>query len=103
MEISSYKWSMVKQKTNFYQQILDHIPALVYINTYTEPDNPQSLINEWSNRYTYEFFGYSKEEIASMGYSFFLEILHPDDLNLIKTTVNASTPQQEGTEYAFLQ
>jgi DNA-binding CsgD family transcriptional regulator len=102
MEIPSFKTSVLQQRTGFYEQILDRIPALVYINTYTEPGNPQSLINEWSNRFANEFIGYSKEEVVAMGYSFFTTIMHPDDLEIIKTTFGAIVPQQPGSVFTFL-
>lgn len=69
--------------TLFYEKVLNEIPAVVYINTFTEPGNPKSLINSWSNRYALNFIGYSQQEINEMGFSFFTNVLHPDDLELI--------------------
>jgi hypothetical protein len=60
-----------RDSIDFYKQILDHVPAIVYINTFTEQGNPFSLINIWSNRFTQEFVGYSQKEIHELGFSFF--------------------------------
>lgn len=103
MEKPSFKLSVLQHKTDFYEQVLDNIPALVYINTYTEPGNPQSLINKWSNKYAQEFIGFSKDEIDELGFAFFTQIMHPDDLEIIKTKFGATIPQQSGSEYTFLQ
>lgn len=107
MEIDSLplKSVLLHDSIDFYKQILDHIPVLIYINTFTEQGNPYSLVNIWSNRFAKEFIGYSQKEIDELGFSFFEEVLHPDDLEIITSSkvLNVSVAQQPGIVYTVLQ
>jgi len=107
MEIDSLipKSILLHDSIDFYKQILDHIPAIVYINTFTEQGNPYSLVNIWSNRFAREFIGYSQKEIEELGFSFFMEVLHPDDLEIITSTkvLDVSVAQAPGTIYTVLK
>jgi DNA-binding CsgD family transcriptional regulator len=103
MENPSCELATLLQKIDFYENVLNQLPALVSVNTYTEPGNPRSLINEWSNRFATEFIGYSQKEITEMGVSFFTETIHPDDLEIIKTKTIPAMPQQPGSVFTFLQ
>jgi len=107
MEIdsSTQKFVLLHDSIDFYKQILDHIPAIIYINTFTEQGNPYSLVNAWSNRFAKEFMGYSHEEVEKLGFSFFEEVLHPDDLEIITSpkVLDVSVAQQPGIVYTVLQ
>ena len=88
MEIdrSTQKSVFLNDSIDFYKHILDYIPAIVYINTFTEQGNPYSLVNIWSNRFAQQFIGYSQEEMVELGFSFFEDVLHPDDLEIITSS-----------------
>lgn len=88
----------------FYKQILDSVPIIVYINTFIEPGNPHSLVNVWSNRFAKEFIGYTQEEIDQLGFSFFKEVIHPEDMEIIisNSVLDASVVQQSGIVYNIL-
>jgi len=107
MEIdnSTQKSVLLQDSIDFYEQILDQIPAIVYINTYTEKGNPYSLVNVWSNRFAKEFTGYSQEEVEKLGFSFFKEVLHPEDLEIITSSkvLDISVAQPPEIVYTFLQ
>lgn len=107
MEIDSLspKPFLLHDSIDFHQQILDQIPALIYINIFTEQGNPYSLVNAWSNRFAREFIGYSQKEIDEMGFSFFEEVLHPEDLEIITSSkvIDASVAQPPGIVYSALQ
>jgi DNA-binding CsgD family transcriptional regulator len=72
------------------RNILDNIPALVYINELERPDDPTSLKNIYLNRFGHDMIGYTRKEINEMGSQFFSKIIHPDDMEIIPTTVVAS-------------
>jgi len=74
----------------FLRNVLDNIPALVYINELERPGDPSSIKNVYLNRFGHNFIGYTREEIDEMGSSFFSAIIHPDDMEVIPTTVEAS-------------
>ena len=98
------KFVLLQETINFYEQILDYIPALIFINTFTEQGNPCSLINKWSNRTAKEFIRYSQKEIDELGFSFFQEVLHPDDLEIITSSnvLDISVAQQPEIVYTGL-
>jgi DNA-binding CsgD family transcriptional regulator len=90
------------QSHNFFERILDQVPAIVYINEFTKEGDPTSLRNVWSNHYAHEFIGYSQEEITGMGFDFFIRTLHPDDLEIISKTVDLSFANPQEVVYKFI-
>lgn len=107
MEKSSLSQQLVlmQKKIDFYEKILDNTPHPIYFNTYTEPGNPYSLVNKWSNRCAQKFIGYSQAEIDELGFSFFKKVLHPDDLEIITTNKVQEITNTQSPEiiYTFLQ
>ena len=107
MEIDSFtqKFVSMPESIDFYKQILDHVPSIVYINTYTEQGNPYSLVNVWSNHFAKMFIGYTQLEIERLGFSFFTEVLHPEDMEIItsNSVLDVSVVQQSGIVYTILQ
>lgn len=85
----------LREKIRFYEMIFDRTPALIYINTITEPGNPHSVVNTWNNLFARTVMGYSSEEIEAMGSGFFREVIHPDDIEVIKTSIE-TLPGLEG-------
>ena len=71
----------------FLQNILDQLPAVVYINELQIPGDPLSCRNVWTNKTGLDLLGYSQEEITLMGYQFYHEIVHPDDLEVLPVTM----------------
>ena len=71
----------------FLQNILDQLPAVVYINELQIPGDPLSCRNVWTNKTGLDLLGYSQEEITLMGYRFYHEIVHPDDLEVLPVTM----------------
>jgi DNA-binding CsgD family transcriptional regulator len=85
--------AQTEEKLAFYQKIMDNLPAVVYINEFKMQGNLSSFRNVWSNRFAQEFIGYSQDEVDILGFRFFENDLHPDDLEIIKTsTESLSTP-----------
>lgn len=67
----------------FFQNIFDLLPAVVYINELQKPGDPLSCRNIWTNKTGLDAVGYSQEEVTLMGYGYFQEIIHPDDLEIL--------------------
>jgi PAS domain S-box-containing protein len=59
------------------QKILDCSPNLIYIY------DLQGKRNVYANRETFDFLGYTPEQVKSMGSELFANILHPDDAELV--------------------
>jgi PAS domain S-box-containing protein len=55
----------------------------VNVNELEVPDDPGSSYSLWSNQPVYDFMGYSKEEINDLGFSYFIESMHPEDIALV--------------------
>lgn len=72
----------------FLQTVLDKLPAIVYINELQKPGDPFSCRNVWTNKTGLDLLGYSQKEITEMGYRFYKEIMHPDDLEMVPVTVS---------------
>jgi len=83
----------IQREFTFLQSILDQLPAVVYINELQKPGDPLSCRNVWTNKTGLDLVGYTQEEVTQMGYRYFQQVLHPDDLELL------SIPNEK--QYAF--
>jgi DNA-binding CsgD family transcriptional regulator len=90
------------QKTNFYEQVLNNVPALLYLNTYTQPGNPESLVNLWCNHTAQQFVGCSQQEIDQKGNAIFFDVLHPDDREIVRTIMNELAQHPLGHVYSYV-
>jgi len=81
------------EELEFLRNVINNIPALVYINELERKGDPGSVKNVYLNQFGHNMIGYSREEIDKMGSSFFSEIIHPDDMEVIPITVEASYHQ----------
>lgn len=71
------------EEIQFLRQILDTMPVMITINQIDDFDDPTSHFSLWSNKLADEFLGYSREEILELGFKYFLETMHPDELEYI--------------------
>jgi PAS domain S-box-containing protein len=76
------------EEIQFLRKILDTLPVLININQIEDISDPSANFSLWSNKQTLDFMGYSREEIEEMGFSYFLETMHPDDLQIIGDSLN---------------
>lgn len=88
---------------DFYKAVLDHVPAFIYINEFSEPANYQSMRMTWLNKSGEDFIGCSKEDAFKMGFELYHTILHPDDLEIIKYTTDAAMSVPTGSQYIGMQ
>lgn len=92
--------SLPKLDTNtleFYKKTLDNLPALVYVNELQYPEDPASMRNVYLNQYGHDYIGYSRKEINDLGVTFFEQIIHPDDLEIIPETIQAENEKTKTT------
>ncbi|MEI6753295.1 MAG: LuxR C-terminal-related transcriptional regulator [Paludibacter sp.] len=92
----------LNEELKFFKNILDNVPALVYINELERPNDPGSLKNVYMNQYGLELIGYSRVEIDWMGYRFYEEVIHPDDMEIIPQTYEASN-SNTAKSFVFMQ
>lgn len=96
------KINLTQREPINYEEILNKVPAIIYLNEYTKRGDPKSLRNVWRNQYAQDFIGYTQEEIAKMGFDFFVKTLHPDDLEIISKTIELSLSHQPGQVFTFM-
>jgi DNA-binding CsgD family transcriptional regulator len=56
---------------------------MITINQIDDLDDPSSHFSLWSNKLADDFLGYTREEILELGFKYFLETMHPDEVALI--------------------
>jgi DNA-binding CsgD family transcriptional regulator len=78
-----------ESELSFFQKTIDSLPAIVYINELERPGDPASLKNLFLNQLARSFLNLSQEEISGMGSRFFEGVIHPDDLEIVPTTIKA--------------
>ena len=94
---------IVKQdELEFLRNVIDNMPALVYINELERPNDPTSLKNIYLNQYGLDLIGYTREEIDTMGYRFYEEVIHPEDMEIIPETYEASN-SNIAESFVFMQ
>lgn len=73
--------AQLKQRIAELEDILDKIPASIYINQIEEIGDMESGKNIWSNQYAKDFagLGYPQEEVTAMGARYIEAVMHPDD------------------------
>lgn len=71
----------------FLRNLIEKAPVFMSINQLDDPADPLTNHNAWMNRFAREFIGYQQEEIESLGLQFFLETMHPDDLEIISDAI----------------
>lgn len=84
--------------TGFIISAFQHLPVCVSINQMDDLDDPQTNHNIWANKSVYDFIGYTREEIDQMGMAYFLETMHPDDLQIISSALSKF---EEGNDKLF--
>lgn len=84
--------------TGFIISAFQHLPVCVSINQMDDLDDPQTNHNIWANKSVYDFIGYTREEIDQMGMAYFLETMHPDDLQTISSALSKF---EEGNDKPF--
>ena len=77
--------------------ILQQAPAIIYLY------DIQRNTNVYANRSLSDFLGYSPEDVQSMGESFLLETIHPNDLNRILAHHSEVLPAMKDGETISLQ
>lgn len=77
----------VEEELEFLKKVLDSIPSIININQIDDLSDPAQSANIWSNRQLLDFMGYTREEIDDMGFKFFRETMHPDDIELITSAL----------------
>lgn len=83
------------ERKHFIQQIAATVPDLIYIYDMKEHRNI------YSNREIGEVIGYSMDEILSMGSTFMLHTMHPDDVTRFPDHVQKLSQTGEGDSLEF--
>lgn len=92
----------LQAKVEFYEEILDKIPALVYINEVDETGSPNSFRNVWMNKRAMDFLGHTQEEITQMGANFVNNYIHQDDQIVIPRSVDLHFGKVSESFYTFI-
>jgi len=70
------------------EDILNTIPASLYINQIDTIDDMTTGKNIWLNKFALDDIGYTPEEIDSMGFAFIETVMHPEDVTIAKDSIN---------------
>jgi DNA-binding CsgD family transcriptional regulator len=89
----------LKGRVTELENILDQIPASVYINQIDTIGDMQTGKNIWSNKYGLDIVGYTQEQATRMGYAYFTAISHPDDASTGEDSINKLKEMLPGEIY----
>lgn len=90
------------KEIEFLRNILDNLPAVVYINELGKPGDIFSLRNIWMNKRCLEIFNRTQEEITNMGHLFVNGVIHPDDMEIVPTSIKVVYNFVEETILVFM-
>ncbi|MBK9388857.1 MAG: PAS domain-containing protein [Bacteroidetes bacterium] len=78
----------LQERLSFYEELLDKLPGLIYINEVGKAGVENSMRNVYLNKYAIEITGYNREEADLLGPEYFRKVLHPDDYEVINQSVD---------------
>jgi DNA-binding CsgD family transcriptional regulator len=87
---------------SFYKQILDRIPAIVYVNQIDDLNDFTTSKNIYLSPLALNHLTFNREEIDKMGHEFFFKIMHPDDFKVGPDSINY-LDMKEGDSYGGFQ
>lgn len=93
----------LKERVAELEEILDNVPAALYINQIETIGDMSSGGNIYTNSYAKNYVGYTQEEITAMGHSYLENIMHPEDLNEGEKSIFYLKDKPQGTFYSGLQ
>jgi len=76
------------KEPDFYRMIANSLPVVVYLNEMNRNGDPLTCRNVWTNQFGLDCIGYTQKEVWALGYDYFKAIVHPDDLNIVPTSLN---------------
>jgi len=89
----------LKEKLFNLQTLIDNTPALIYINEIEDSKNINTSQCTWSNQYGYNIMGYAQEEVNELGFDYYRETMHPDDLNVADRSLEILNNSKGGTVF----
>lgn len=90
------------ENLEFLKNTMDNLPSVVYINELGKPGDMQSLRNIWMNKRCLEIFNNTQDEITKMGSRFVDGVIHPDDMEIVPTSINVVYNFVEETNLIFM-
>jgi DNA-binding CsgD family transcriptional regulator len=85
--------------TRYLLKILEKIPAIAYTYSFKEA---AAIRCDWSSLYTQHFLGLTQVEIEKMGFDFFKQTLHPDDLETIQKSLHPFIQEPDKELFTFI-
>lgn len=85
------------EELEFLRNVIEKIPAIVYINELERPNDPTSIKNVYLSPSALSFVNLTQEEVTKMGNRFLDGIIHPDDMDVVPVTVTVSNNFVEET------
>ena len=76
-----------EEEAKFYKDVLNSIHGLITVNQIEDLDDATGNIVIWSNQKFHDYSDHTAEEIKAKGFEFFVETIHPDDMELIAASL----------------
>lgn len=89
----------LKKELDALQALIDNAPALIFINEIKESKDINTSQCAWSNQYGYNIMGYKQEELNELGFDYFKEVMHPNDLNVANRYIEILNTSEDGTVF----
>ncbi|MCX6236105.1 MAG: LuxR C-terminal-related transcriptional regulator [Bacteroidia bacterium] len=83
---------LAKHEARFHKIIVEELPAIVYVNRIERPGDITSIHNMFMNQRGLDFLGTTSSELCSRRIDFFMEIIHPSDLELMAVSLKTVYP-----------
>lgn len=102
ISVSENALAELNEKVEFYEEILDKLPALVYINELDDSGSANSFRNVWMNKRAIDFLGHTQEEVTQMGANFVKDYIHPDDQIVVPRSIDLHFGKVSESYYTFI-
>lgn len=87
----------------FFESLLENLPAYIIINQIDNINDPTTSFNLYSSPEVLKYIGYSMKEIREMGFKYFMEVMYPEDGQIIREAMEKLIRNPGGRYGGFIR
>jgi DNA-binding CsgD family transcriptional regulator len=88
---------------SFFRSILDNLPAFIIINQIEDINDFTKSFNYYSSPLVLDYVGFTQEEIWDMGFRYFVEVMYPEDGQIIREAIEKLMKDPGGHYGGFIR
>jgi DNA-binding CsgD family transcriptional regulator len=86
--MSKFEFNSLDEELQFLRKVVNSTPFVIHVDQIDEINDISKFRSIWSSQQTNDLYGYTRDEITRLGFDFFKETIHPDDVELIGSSLD---------------